>query len=217
MTRHRRCGLVRAGKCGMAMTYGDQSQAGQFFTAVAQGFVETRFEIILFFLVVVAFLAVMIVLFARQKMQADRDFAGRARRLASRGRRMYMRRRVRLPVLVAREPDAADARQTILLDLGGGGASLRNPWGLLQKGDPLRMSFSPGAGRLTVAAHVVRVSGNGTAIHVKFESLSETARDRILAFLRGGRSAADSGKLLGDREGGGGAVRGGSGDLPVGL
>jgi hypothetical protein len=156
----------------------------------------------------------MIVLFARQKRQAERDFAGRARRLASRRRRMYVRRRVRLPVLVAREPDAADARQTTLLDLGGGGASLRNPWELMRKGDWLQMSFSPGPGRLTVAAHIVRVSGNGTAIHVKFVSLSETARDRILAFLRGGRSAADSGELPGDRDGAG-AVRGGRGDLPV--
>jgi hypothetical protein len=52
---------------------------------------------------------------------------------------------------------------------------------------------------------------------VKFVSLSETARDRILAFLRGGRSAADSGKLLGDRNGGDGAFSGGNGDLPVRL
>ncbi|MHB8108069.1 MAG: PilZ domain-containing protein [Candidatus Cryosericum sp.] len=201
----------------MAMTYGGQGQVGQFFTAVAHGFVETRFEIILFFLIVVAFLAVMIVLFVRQKRQADRDFAGRARRLASRHRRIYLRRRVRLPVLVAQEPDAADARQTILLDLGGGGASLRNPWELMRRGASLRMSFSPGAGRLTVAAHIVRVSENGTAIHVEFESLSETARDQILAFLCGGRFAADSGKVPGDRDDGDGAVRGGCSDLPVGL
>ena len=101
---------------------------------------------------------------------------GRARRLASRRRRMYTRRRVRLPVLVAREPDAADARQTTLLDLGGGVASLRCPWELMRKGDSHRMSFSPGAGRLAAAAHIVRVSGNGTVIHVRFVSLSETAR-----------------------------------------
>jgi hypothetical protein len=31
--------LARAGKCGKAMTYGGQGQVGQFFTAVAQGFV----------------------------------------------------------------------------------------------------------------------------------------------------------------------------------
>ena len=210
-------GLVRAGKCGMAMTDGGQGQIGQFFTAVAQGFVETRFEIVLFFFIVVAFLAVMIVLLVRQERQADRDFAGRARRLASRRRRMYPRKRLRLPVLVAREPDAADARRTILLDLGGGGASLRNPWELMRKGASLRMSFAPGAEGLTVAARIVRVSENGTAIHVEFESLSETERDRILAFLRGGRSGAGSGTLFGDRDDGDGAVRGDGGDLPVGL
>jgi len=61
------------------------------------------------------------------------------------------------------------------------------------------------------------VSGNGAVIHVKFGLLSETARERILAFLRGGRFAADSGGMPGERDGGDGAFRGGSGDLPVGL
>jgi hypothetical protein len=192
-------------------------QVGQFFSALAQGFVETRFEIILFFLIVIAFLVVMILLFAMQKRQADRDLAGRARRLASRRRRQYVRRKVRLPAWVARDPSETDPRQTTLLDLGGGGASLRNPWDQLRRGDALQMSFAPDAKKLIVVAHVVRVSRNGTAIHVKFVALSETARNRILEFLRGRGPSADSGELLGDGDGGDGPVRGGSGDLPVGL
>jgi hypothetical protein len=199
------------------MAYGGQTQVGQFFTAVAQGFVQTRFEIILFFLIVIAFLVVMVLLFAMQKRQAERDLEGRARRLASRRRRRYVRRKVRLSVLVARDPDAADPRPTTLLDLGGGGASFRNPWEMLRRGDIIHMSFPPPARGPTVTASVVRVSRRGTTIHVKFEFLSESTRDRILQFLRGGRSLAGSGELLGDGDGGNGPVRRGGGDLPVGF
>ena len=198
------------------MTDSGQSQVGQFFSSMSQGFVQTRFEIILFFLIVIAFLVVMILLFARQKRQADRDLEGRARRLASRRRRQYSRKRVRLPVWVARHPSETDPRQTTLLDLGGGGASLRNPWELMRKGDTLQMSFSPHSERLTVAASVVRVTKNGAAIHVKFVALSETTRNRILEFLRGGRPSLDSGESLGEGDGGDSPFRGG-GDLPVGL
>jgi hypothetical protein len=98
-------------------------------------------------------------------------------------RRKYYRRMVRLPVLVTRVPAAMSPRQTILLDLGGGGASLQNPQGLFGEGDALRMWFFPGSERLAVAGTVVRVSKNGTYIHVRFESLSEAGRNRILGFL----------------------------------
>jgi hypothetical protein len=98
-------------------------------------------------------------------------------------RRKYYRLRERLQVFV--KPCSARVRpgESVLLDLGGGGASLMNPRGLLKVGDLLELSFSPRMEKLTLVARVVRVSRNRKVLHVRFESLSETERNRIMSYL----------------------------------
>ena len=204
------------------MTFGGQNRVGQLFSAVAQGFVQTRLEIILFFLIVAAFLVVMILLFMAQQRKADEEIAAHARRMARLHRRSSFRKRVRLPVQVARHPADASPRQTTLLDLSCGGASFRNPWEMLRKGDFIHLSFPPSTEGPAVKASVVRVSNGGATIHVKFEYLPESTRARILLFLRGSRQASDPGEILGEGGSGGGTggdgpTRSRGGDLPAGF
>jgi c-di-GMP-binding flagellar brake protein YcgR len=98
-------------------------------------------------------------------------------------RRKYYRRKESLPVLVTAASPEALPRESLLLDLGGGGASLQNPGGHFKKGDLLELSFSPLSARLSLMARVMRVSKNGAAMGVRFVSLSEMERSRIMSFL----------------------------------
>jgi PilZ domain len=98
-------------------------------------------------------------------------------------RRSYYRRKEQLPVFVKTGSAKAGARESVVLDLGGGGASLQNPRGMMREGDLLEVSFSPRMEKLTLVARVLRVSRNRKVIHVKFESLSENERKRIMGFL----------------------------------
>jgi PilZ domain len=98
-------------------------------------------------------------------------------------RRRYYRRKEHLPVFIKPASASAAPRASLLLDLGGGGASIQTPRDMLRKGDLLEVSFSPSMGKFTVAARVLRVSKRGRAVGVKFESLSEKERNRIMSFL----------------------------------
>ena len=98
-------------------------------------------------------------------------------------RRKYFRRKEFLPVFVRPAASLEAPHETILLDLGGGGASLQNPQGFLKKGDILELSFSPETGKHVLVVRVVRVSKLGKVAHLKFEPLSETERTRIMTFI----------------------------------
>ena len=98
-------------------------------------------------------------------------------------RRKFYRGKVRLPVFVASSSIAAVPQESLLLDLGGGGASIQNPGGQLKKGNLITLSFSPEIGTLRSPAEFFRVSKNGRIISVKFESLQDAERNRIMSFL----------------------------------
>ena len=98
-------------------------------------------------------------------------------------RRKYYRRKELLPVFIKPASRSAGPLESLLLDLGGGGASLQAPRGSFRKGDLLEVSFSPRTGTFTLAARVLRVSKGGKVINVRFESISETERNRIMSFL----------------------------------
>ncbi len=109
-------------------------------------------------------------------------------------RRKYYRRREKLPVFVTSASPTGASGESVLLDLGGGGASLQNPRGMMREGDLVRVSFSPRLGNLTLPARVLRVSKDRNVIHVEFQSPSEKERNRIMGFLfgqsRGGHQSA---------------------------
>jgi hypothetical protein len=98
-------------------------------------------------------------------------------------RRKYFRRKEYLPVFVRLATSLVAPHESILLDLGGGGASLHNPNGLLKKGDILDLSFSPETEKHVLVARVVRVSKAGKVVHLKFEPLTETERKRVMTFI----------------------------------
>jgi hypothetical protein len=98
-------------------------------------------------------------------------------------RRRYYRRRERLPVFVRSASPRGPAGESVLLELGGGGASLENPRSMMKEGDRLEVSFSRGMDTMTLPARVLRISPDRAVIHVQFESPSESQRNRIMGFL----------------------------------
>ncbi|MBA7689092.1 hypothetical protein ES703_97587 [subsurface metagenome] len=93
-----------------------------------------------------------------------------------------------LPVFI--KPAGSEERplESILLDLGGGGASLKNPNRSFKPGMDLELSFHPeGESRMFIIAEVLRISKNGTILHLRFGPLKETTRDRIIGSLFHGK------------------------------
>ncbi|MFW6289226.1 MAG: PilZ domain-containing protein [Spirochaetota bacterium] len=93
-------------------------------------------------------------------------------------KRRYYRKRIELPVHVY--PFDSD---TPLLsksrEIGGGGASLLNPEGHFKVGDDLELRFKPADSEIRVTGTVVRVSDSGRTIHVNYEHIRDSLRDRI--------------------------------------
>jgi c-di-GMP-binding flagellar brake protein YcgR len=99
-------------------------------------------------------------------------------------RRQFYRRSVALPVHVKRVGAGQEATDTTLCDLGGGGASLPNREAGFAVGD--RVSMFIAASRLNsmqLTGEIIRVSNNGARAHVRFSSISEPERDRIMRLL----------------------------------
>ena len=101
-------------------------------------------------------------------------------------RRRYYRRRLSLPVEVRRVVPGSSPQPVLashLLDLGGQGASLRNPGGSFAPGDELQLRFRLGGEPFELEVEVLRLSKGGQVLHVRFLALREAARDRILHAL----------------------------------
>jgi hypothetical protein len=93
-------------------------------------------------------------------------------------KRRYYRRRVEIPVHLypfdSEKPLLSKSR-----DIGGGGASLLNPDGHFKVGDELELRFKPDGVEIRITGTVVRVSDNGRTIHVNYEHIRDSVRDRI--------------------------------------
>ena len=98
-------------------------------------------------------------------------------------RRNYYRRRMYLSVLVSPLHGSGKTYRSFLLELGGGGASLGNPEKLFETGDVLELAFSTKGSDFRFPARVVRTSQNASVMHVQFESIAESSRDRIIGSL----------------------------------
>jgi len=107
-------------------------------------------------------------------------------------RRKYYRRRVSQPVRI-RYP-GAEEKPTLstFYDLGGNGASLKNPGRRYGTGDAVELTFLAAGERFTLVAEVLRTSRNGDILHVRFAPMRETMRDRIIGSLFQGAGKAGS-------------------------
>ena len=94
-------------------------------------------------------------------------------------RRRYSRRQVRLPVFVQPYQSGSQAVKSVFVDLSGGGASLRNPGQQFRVEQQVELSFAPHGEKFHVLAQVVRVSRGGDVIHVEFQALNGSKRERI--------------------------------------
>jgi len=94
-------------------------------------------------------------------------------------RRRFSRRQVRLPVFVQPYQGGSRALRSVFVDLSGGGASLRNPGQQFQVEQQVELSFAPHGEKFHILAQVVRVSRGGDVIHVEFQALNGSERERI--------------------------------------
>lgn len=78
--------------------------------------------------------------------------------------------------------DKDERFQTRFVDIGGGGASLINPQDQFDQGDFLELIFPlpDSSDRLNLKGSVIRTSRGRKLLHVKFEGIQESQRDRIL-------------------------------------
>jgi c-di-GMP-binding flagellar brake protein YcgR len=98
-------------------------------------------------------------------------------------RRKYYRKRVSQPVGV-RDPGTEEQPvRSTLYDLGGNGASLKNPGRRYTAGDVVELSFMAAGERFSLVSEVLRTSKNGDVLHVRFAPMRETTRDRIIGAL----------------------------------
>ena len=85
----------------------------------------------------------------------------------------------------AETPAYAEAEETRVRAVGGGGASIENPNERYRPGDRLELRFATDGGRtpLLATARVVRCSEGDTVAHLEFTSIHEFVRDRIYRLL----------------------------------
>jgi len=99
-------------------------------------------------------------------------------------RRAYFREKLSLPIFVRPAGSEEKPLLSAFLDLGGGGASLTNPQNRFKAGMDLELTFIPSkADRLTLTAKVIRSSRGGKVLHVRFGTITDSVRDRIIGSL----------------------------------
>ncbi len=98
-------------------------------------------------------------------------------------RRRYYRRKELVPASICAAFPGATSQECLLIDIGAGGAAIEIGVGDARAGDLLEVSLPPSIMSAPVQARVLRVSGNGRVIGVKFEHLSEANRNRIAGFV----------------------------------
>jgi len=112
-------------------------------------------------------------------------------------RRRYYRRKVALPVEVRRAGSDGEPRSSLILDLSGDGAGLRNPGQSFAAGDDLQLEFQAGAEQFVLVAEVLRLSRGGRVMHARFAPMRESARDRLIAAVSGSPLGGASGAQTG--------------------
>ncbi|RKX83256.1 MAG: hypothetical protein DRP57_08280 [Spirochaetes bacterium] len=99
-------------------------------------------------------------------------------------KRKYYRKNISLPLLIRVAGSSEKVVQSRFLDLGGGGASIVNPEKRFKQGDDVELIFYISREeRISIIGEVIRTSRNGDIMHVSFETIRESVRDRIIGFI----------------------------------
>jgi c-di-GMP-binding flagellar brake protein YcgR len=99
-------------------------------------------------------------------------------------RRQFYRGRVSLSAVVKKRGSSQPAVRTYILELGGGGLTLFNPYKMFHPGDQLSLRFTlPEHGELQIGGRVRRSDRGGNHVHVEFDPIKEAVRDKILGFV----------------------------------
>jgi hypothetical protein len=96
-------------------------------------------------------------------------------------RRDYFRKRVAMPVEI--RVSGQTHLDSVIVDLGGGGASLLGPAKRLTRGDDVELVFRPDGADWNVVGEVVRTSKGGTVSHIRFGHVSQAERDQLVGII----------------------------------
>ena len=98
--------------------------------------------------------------------------------------RRFFRKEMKKPVFLETVEGAETKRyRTLLYDLGGGGAKVKNPEKVFSSGDNLNLKLSLDGAELNLKGGVARTSGEDRYLHVEFKDLRDSERDRIMGYL----------------------------------
>lgn len=101
-------------------------------------------------------------------------------------RREYFRKKISIPCYMHRSGERDHVFPSRFIDLGGGGASVVNPKKTFSTGDDISLSFrSDTETMLHIIGRVVRTSRHNTVLHIDFENMGESRRDRLYRLLFG--------------------------------
>ncbi|GAB6088985.1 PilZ domain-containing protein [Spirochaeta dissipatitropha] len=101
-------------------------------------------------------------------------------------RREYFRKKISIPCYMHRSGERDQVFPSRFIDLGGGGASVVNPKKAFSAGDDISLSFrSDTETMLHIIGRVVRTSKHNTVLHIDFDNMGESRRDRLYRLLFG--------------------------------
>lgn len=105
---------------------------------------------------------------------------GHSEKFLRRQRRKQFRRKVDLPATIIPLNDPEREYRTALREVGGNGATVDRPEHPFCEGDEvaLMLALDPGDS-ISALARVVRLSGEGSRLHLQFTTIQEQDRDRI--------------------------------------
>ncbi len=89
-------------------------------------------------------------------------------------RRSAQRKRVDVEAVISHAEVGAEAETVRLFDLSSHGASVEKPAGAFTAGEDLKLEFTYGKHRYSITAEVVRVSENGSRLHLLFHRMKDS-------------------------------------------
>ncbi|GEM_PF-1040413 len=119
-----------------------------------------------------------------QKAENSTIHLAHSEKIKTSQKRKYYRKKISVPVYVRVAGSSEKPVRTNFYDLGGGGASITNPGKRFKMGDHVEVIFFINRNeRLDILGEVIRTSKNDELIHLNFEPIRESLRDRIIGFI----------------------------------